>query len=80
MKTEYIKANLKDNIGAAAILTATVVAILGTIVTSTDARADRVAMQHMEAIVVTAPRVEITRMDTIVVTASREANILVASN
>jgi len=80
MKTAYLKDNLKDNIAAAAVLAASVVAIFGTIVNSTDARADHVAAQQMEAIVVTAPRMEVATLDTIVVTASREANIFVASN
>ena len=79
MKTKYIKDNSKDNVAAAAVLTAALVAILGAIVNSTGARADRLAMQPMETIVVTAPRFETARMDTIVVTASRGINILVAS-
>jgi hypothetical protein len=80
MKTEYIKTNLKNRIAAAAVLTAIVVAILGSIVNSTDARANYLVMQKMEAIVVTAPRIEIAKLETIVVTALRETSILVASN
>ena len=80
MKTEYSKSNLKDNIAAATVLTATLVGIFGTLVNSAEARTDYVAMQQMETIVVTVPRVEIARMDTIIVTASREANVLVVSN
>ncbi len=81
MKTAYLKANWKDNIAAATILTATVVAIIGTIVNSTDARAGQgLITQQMDAIVVTAPRIEIARMDTIVVSASRDSKLLVAAN
>ncbi len=80
MNTQYTKANLKDNVAAAAVLAATFVAILGAMVNSTDARANHETVQQMDAIVVTAPRIEVARMDTIVVTASREANILLASN
>lgn len=80
MKSEYSKSNLKDNIAAAAVLTATLVAIFGALVNTAEARTDYVAVQQMQAIVVTAPRMEIARMDTIVVTASRNVNVLVASN
>lgn len=79
MKTEYSKIALKDNVAAATVLTAIVVAVFGTLVNSPDARADQVAVQHMDAIVVTAPRMETVTLDTIVVTASRPANV-VASN
>lgn len=80
MNTNYTKANLKDNVAAAAVLAATFIAILGSMVNSSDARANHETVQQMEAIVVAAPRFEVTRMDTIVVTASREANIFLASN
>ena len=80
MKTEYRKSNLKDNIAAATVLTAALVAIFGALVNTAEARTDYVAVQQMQAIVVTAPRMEIARMDTIVVTASRNVNVLVASN
>ena len=80
MNTEYSKSNLKDNIAAATVLTATLVGIFGTLVNSAEARADYVAMQQMETIVVSVPRMEIARMNTIMVTASREANVLVVSN
>ena len=80
MNTEYSKNNLKDNIAAATVLTATLVGIFGTLVNSAEARADYVAMQQMETIVVIVPRMEIARMDTIMVIASREANVLVVSN
>lgn len=80
MKTEYLKANWIDNLAAAAVLTATVIASLGTIVNSTDARANHAAVQRLDAIVVTAPRMKTAKLDTIVVTASRETNTLVAAN
>ena len=80
MKTEYIKASMKDNIATAAVLAATAIAIFGAIVNSTDARAGHVAPQQMETIVVSAPRLEVARLDTITVTASRDARIFVASN
>ena len=83
MKTEYRKVSFKDNITTAAVLTATLVAMLSTIVNSTDARAAHDTIQQMDTIVITAPRIErtdISRMDTIVVTATRESNVLVASN
>jgi hypothetical protein len=80
MNTEYTKANLKDNVAAAAVLAATFIAIVGSMINSTDARANHETVQQMDTIVVTAPRIEVARMDTIVVTASREANILLAAN
>ncbi len=80
MKTEYSKSILKDNVAAATVLTAIVVAVLGTLANSTDARADQVAAQQMEAIIITAPRMETVTLDTIVVTASRSLNTVVASN
>ena len=80
MKTTF-NANLKDNVAAATLLTATFLAIIGSIVTSSDASANKVVpqasaqameMQYMETIVVTAPRIEqVVRLETIVVTASR---------
>ena len=80
MKTTF-NANLKDNVAAATLLTATFLAIIGSIVTSSDANASKVVpqastqqmeMQYMETIVVTAPRIEqVVRLETIVVTASR---------
>ena len=92
MKTKF-KANLKDNVAAATLLAATFLAIMGSIVTSNDASANKVVpqavvqpmeMQYMETIVVTAPRIaQVVRLETIMVTASRYvddfANIQVAS-
>lgn len=74
MKTEFT--NLKDNVAAATVLAATFIAIMGSIVTSNDARADKAApqmeVQRMETILITAPRIQqVVRMETIVVTASR---------
>lgn len=83
MKTEYRKVNLKDNVTTAAVLIASLVAIFGTIVDSSDARADYAAVQQMDVLVISASRAEptdIVRMDTIVVTAPRETGTLVASN
>ena len=79
MKTEYIKANLKDSIATLSVLAVTAVAIVGAMVNSNDARADRPTVQQMEKIVVTAPRVATVTLETIVVTAQRETKILVAS-
>jgi hypothetical protein len=79
MNNEYVKSNLKDSIATLSILAVTAAAIVGAMVNSNDARADRPAVQHMETIVVTAPRVATVTLETIVVTASRETKILVAS-
>ena len=91
MKTAS-NANLKDNVAAATLLAATFIAIVGSFVTSNDARADKTPqvqlhnreIQKMETIVITAPRIkQVARMETIVVTASRHtddaAKFLVAS-
>ncbi len=80
MKTEYSKIALKDNIATSTVLAAILIATFGTLVNSPDARADHVAVQQMEAIVITAPRMETVKLDTIIVTASRSSNIAVASN
>ena len=79
MNTEYIKVNLKDSIATLSVLAVTAVAIVGAMVNSNDARADRPTVQQMETIVVTAPRVATVTLETIVVTAQRETKILVAS-
>ncbi|MEP7156044.1 MAG: hypothetical protein ABI905_09735 [Betaproteobacteria bacterium] len=81
MKTDFSKSNFKDNLGTAAVLTATLVGIFSSLASSSDARAEQTAaMQTMDAIVVTAPRIELISVDAIVVTASREKNTLVAVN
>ena len=85
--------NLKDNVAAATVLVATFIAIVGSIVTSNDARADKATqlpvpqmeIQRLETMIITAPRVrQVVRMETIVVTASRNieeaTKFLVASN
>ena len=81
MKTAS-NANLKDNVAAATVLTATFIAIMGSIVTSNDARADRalpapvqkMEVQRLETMFITAPRIQqITIMEAMVVTASRHA-------
>lgn len=77
MKTEYRKSNLKDNVATASVLAAILIAMIGTMVNSPDARADQETVQQLETIVVSAPRVDI-KMDTIVVNASRNVNV--ASN
>ena len=79
MKTEYVKANLKDSIATLSILAVTAVAILGALVNSNEARADRPAVQQMETIVITAPRVTTVKLETIIVTAPRDVKIVVAS-
>lgn len=65
----------KDNVASAALLAATFIAIMGSIVTSSDARADKampMEVQKMETIFVTAPRIQqVSRLETIFVTASR---------
>ena len=82
MKTAS-NANLKDNVAAATLLAATFIAIVGSFVTSHDARADKtpqvqlhnMEIQKMETIVITAPRIKkVARMETIIVTASRDTN------
>lgn len=86
MKSQFTT-NLKDNVASAILLAATFIAIVGSIVTSNNAHADKAApmeLQRMETILITAPRNEqIVRMDVIVVTASRHAdpvaNFLVAA-
>ncbi len=84
MKTAF-NTNLKDNVAAAALMAVTFIAIAGSMITSSDARAVKVApqmeIQRMETILITAPRIQqIARMETIVVTASRETKIMLASN
>ena len=86
MKSQFTT-NLKDNVASAILLSATFIAIVGSIVNSNNAHADKAAqmeMQTMETIVVTAPRnAQIVKMDAIIVTASRHvdpvANFLVAA-
>jgi len=81
MNTEFGKTNFKDNVATVAIITAAMIAIFSSLVSSADASAGQnVAVQKMEAIVVTAPRVDVAHLDTIVVTASRETSDLLASN
>lgn len=82
MKTTS-NASMKDNVAAATLLAATFIAIVGSFVTSNDARADKtpqarlhnMEIQKMETIVITAPRIkQVAKMETIVVTASRDTN------
>ena len=82
MKTTA-NASMKDNVAAATLLAATFIAIVGSFVTSNDARADKtpqvklhnMEIQKMETIVITAPRIkQVARMETIIVTASRHTN------
>lgn len=65
----------KDNVASATLLAATLIAIMGSMVTSSDARADKamqMEVQKMETIIITAPRIQqVSRLETIVVTASR---------
>lgn len=72
MKTEF---NSKDNI-AAALLFLTLIAIVIAMLASGHARAnpsDAIAVQKLEAIVVTAQRPQVFKLEAIVVTASRSA-------
>lgn len=80
MNSKYLKASLKETVATAAVLIASAAGIVGSVVSSTDARADVNTVQSMETIVITAPRKETIRLDTIVVSAPREEKILVASN
>ena len=83
MKSEF-KSVVKDNIATAAVLAATVIAMVGAVIDSTDVRADHVAaaqpVQQMETIVITTPRNETVKLETILVTAARGARVLPASN
>ena len=84
MKTAF-NTNRKDNVAAATLMAVTFIAIIGSVLSSSDARAVKIApqmeVQRMETILITAPRIEqIARMETIVVTASRETKIMLASN
>ena len=84
MKTAF-NTNRKDNVAAATLMVVTFIAIIGSVFSSSDARAVKIApqmeVQRMETIFITAPRIEqIARMETIVVTASRETKIMLASN
>ena len=83
MKTAF-NTNRKDNVAAATLMAVTFIAIIGSVLSSSDARAVKIApqmeVQRMETILITAPRIEqIARMETIVVTASRETKIMLAS-
>ena len=84
MKTAF-NTNRKDNVAAATLMAVTFIAIIGSVLSSSDASAVKIApqmeVQRMETILITAPRIEqIARMETIVVTASRETKIMLASN
>ena len=81
MKTAY-NTNLKDNVAAATVLIATFISIMGSIVTSNDARADKATqmsapqmeIHRLATMIITAPRIRhVVRMETMVVTASRRA-------
>ena len=91
MKNKF-STSIKDNVAAVTVLTVTFIAILGGIVTSNDARADKTSqatvqkmdVQLMETMFITAPRIQsIVVMETMLVTASRgtaeTAKIMVAS-
>ena len=80
MNSTYRKASFKETVATAAVLIASAAGIVGSVVSSTDARADINTLQRMETIVITAPRIETVHLDTIVVSAPREQKILVASN
>ena len=81
MKTAY-DTDLKDNVAAATVLIATFIAIMGSIVTSNNARAGKATqmpapqmeVHRLKTMIITAPRIrQAVRMETMVVTASRRA-------
>ena len=72
MKTAFNNGN-KDNIAISVLLVASLFALATGVVTSNPAVANQaVAVQKMDAIVVTASRTPAVTFDTIVVTASRK--------
>ena len=83
MSTEF-KSIVKDIVATAAVLAATIVAIVGAFTDNSDNRADHAAaqlpIQQMDAITVTAHRAEVAVLESILVTASRDARTLVALN
>lgn len=63
MKTEF-NTNMKDNVAAATLLAASVITILGGLVTSGNAHADKAPQSQVR-------QMEVQRMETIIVTAPR---------
>ena len=81
MKTA-ITANVKDSIGAMAIIACIFASAVASIASSQHANVNAApaTIYKLDVIEVTAPRMKTERMATIVVTASRTENTMVASN
>ena len=81
MKTVFT-ANVKDSVGAIAIIGCIFASAVAGIASSQHANVNAApaTIYKMDAIEVTAPRIKMERMATIVVTASRAENTLAASN
>ena len=76
MKTQFTRSN-KDNIATVALITITLFALVSGVFNSRPAAANhtaKLAVQKMDAIVVTASRAPDMMLETIVVTASRKSN------
>ena len=76
MKTQFTRGN-KDNIATVALITITLFALVSGVFNSRPAAANHaaeLAVQKMDAIVVTASRAPDMMLETIVVTASRKSN------
>jgi hypothetical protein len=81
MKTA-ITANVKDSIGAIAIIACIFTSAVAGIASSQHANVNAApaTIYKMDVIEVTAPRMKVERMETIVVTASRLDNAMIAAN
>ena len=81
MKTA-LKANVKDSIGAMAIIACIFTSAIAGIASSQHANVNAApaTIYKMDVIEVTVPRMKTERMETIVVTASRNENAMVAAN
>jgi hypothetical protein len=81
MKTA-ITANVKDSIGAIAIIACIFTSAVAGIASSQHANVNAApaTIYKMDVIEVTAPRMKVERMETIVVTASRNEGAMVAAN
>jgi hypothetical protein len=81
MKTAFT-ANVKDSIGAMAIIACIFTGAIAGIASSQHANVNAApaTIYKMDVIEVTAPRIKTERMATIVVTASRIENAMVAAN
>lgn len=81
MKTVFT-ANVKDSVGAIAIIGCIFASAVAGIASSQHANVNAApaTIYKMDVIEVTAPRMKTERMDTIVVTASRAEGALIAAN